>query len=78
MLTQQKIVFEKNKNKVGSELLCLVDSVDQQGGGIARYYGQAPEIDSVCIINNCRAAAGEFIKTKVTDYDNYDLIVEQI
>ena len=78
MLTQQKIVFEKNENKVGSELLCLVDSVDQQGCGIGRYYGQAPEIDSVCIINNCRAEAGEFIKTKVTDYDNYDLIVEQI
>jgi len=78
MLTQQKIVFEKNKNKVGSELLCLVDSVDQQGCGIARYYGQAPEIDSVCKINNCHAAAGKFIKTKVADYDNYDLIVEQI
>ena len=78
MLAQQEIVFEKNKNKVGSELLCLVDSVDQQKCGTARYYGQAPEIDSVCIINDCNAVAGEFIKTKVTDYDNYDLIVEQI
>lgn len=78
MLTQQKIVFEKNKNKLGSELLCLVDSVNSQKCGIARYYGQAPEIDSVCIIKNCKAAAGDFIRTKVTDYEDYDLIVEQI
>jgi len=78
MLAQQKIVFEKNKNKVGSELLCLIDSVDEQGCGIGRYYGQAPEIDSVCIINDCHGDVGEFVKTKVTDYDNYDLIVEEI
>jgi len=28
MLTQQKIAFAKNKNRIGSKLACLVDSVD--------------------------------------------------
>ncbi|MHC4489253.1 MAG: 30S ribosomal protein S12 methylthiotransferase RimO [Planctomycetota bacterium] len=31
MLTQQKIAFAKNKNRIGSKLTCLVDSVDSEG-----------------------------------------------
>ena len=91
MLTQQKIAFAKNKNRIGSKLTCLVDSVDdpcccrgklapaQAGGtGQGRFYGQAPHIDGICTIKNCSAKPGEFINTKVVDTKNYDLIVEQI
>ena len=78
MLTQQKIAFAKNKNRIGSKLACLVDSVDNEGTGEGRFYGQAPDIDSICIIKSCSAKPGEFINTKVVDTKNYDLIVEQI
>ncbi len=78
MLTQQKIVFAKNKNRIGSELTCLVDSVDSEGLGRGRFYGQAPDIDSVCIIKNCSASSGQFINTKVVGTKDYDLIVERI
>ncbi len=78
MLTQQKIVFAKNKRRIGSELTCLVDSVDSQGNGQGRYYGQAPDIDSVCIIKNCSEKAGKFIKTRVVGTKDYDLVTEQI
>jgi ribosomal protein S12 methylthiotransferase len=78
MLTQQEIAFAKNKNRVGIKLTCLVDSVDNKGAGKGRFYGQAPDIDSICIIKNCSASAGQFIDTKVIGTKDYDLLVEQI
>jgi ribosomal protein S12 methylthiotransferase len=78
MLTQQKIAFAKNKKRTGSKLTCLVDSIEAGGTGQARFYGQAPDIDSVCLIKNCSAKPGEFINTIVSGTKDYDLIVEQI
>ena len=78
MLTQQKIAFDKNKNRVGGMLICLVDSVDKEGTGRGRFYGQAPDIDSICIIQNCTAQPGQFIDAKVVDTKDYDLVVRQI
>ncbi|MHC4724715.1 MAG: 30S ribosomal protein S12 methylthiotransferase RimO, partial [Planctomycetota bacterium] len=78
MLKQQQIVFDKNKQRIGTELLCLVDSVEQQGTGRGRFYGQAPEIDSACLINKCSAGLGELIKVKVVKFKGYDLVVEQV
>lgn len=78
MLTQQKIAFAKNSEHIGSKLTCLVDSIETEGLGQGRFYGQAPDIDSVCIIKNCSANPGQFIDTKVIGTKNYDLVVEQI
>ena len=78
MLTQQKIAFTKNKNKFGSKLTCLVDSVDSDRLSRGRFYGQAPHIDSICIIKKCSAKPGQFINTKVVGTKDYDLLVEQI
>lgn len=78
MLTQQKIAFVKNKTRIGSELTCLVDSAETKGAARGRFYGQAPDIDSVCLVKNCSAGPGQFIETKVVGAKNYDLVVEQI
>jgi len=78
MLTQQKIAFAGNKDRVGDKLTCLVDSVDSKGFGLGRFYGQAPDIDSICIIENCSAKSGQFIDTRVIGTKDYDLLVEQI
>jgi ribosomal protein S12 methylthiotransferase len=78
MLAQQKIAFARNKSRIGTELTCLVDSVDGEGIGQGRFYGQAPDIDSICIIKNCSANSGQFIDTKVAAAKDYDLLVEQI
>jgi ribosomal protein S12 methylthiotransferase len=78
MLAQQKIAFARNKSRIGSKLTCLVDSVETKGAARGRFYGQAPDIDSNCIIKTCSAKAGEFINTKVLDTKDYDLVVEQI
>ncbi len=78
MLTQQKIAFAKNKKRIGTELLCLVDSVNGKDVVRGHFYGQAPGIDSLCIIQNCRVKPGRFINTKVVATKNYDLVVRQI
>ena len=78
MLTQQKIAFAKNESRIGSKLTCLVDSVETGSTAKGRFYGQAPDIDSICIIKNCSAGPGKFVDTKVIGTKNYDLIVEQI
>ena len=78
MLSQQQIAFAKNRQRIGSKLTCLVESADSGRTGRGRYYGQAPDIDSICIITNCRAKPGDFVSVKVTDIRDYDLVVEQI
>lgn len=78
MLTQQKVAFAKNENRIGRRLTCIVDSVDEDGTGRGRFYGQAPDIDSVCLIPNCCAMPGEFVSTEVVGTKDYDLLVRQI
>ncbi len=78
MLTQQKIAFAKNEKRIGTKITCLLDSVDSKGTGRGRFYGQAPNIDSICIIKNCPANSGVFLNAKVVDTKDYDLLVEQI
>ncbi len=78
MLTQQKIAFAQNKKRICGKITCLVDSVDDEGTGRGRFYGQAPDIDSICIIQNCSASPGHFIETKVIGTKDYDLLVQQI
>ncbi|MBN2018892.1 MAG: 30S ribosomal protein S12 methylthiotransferase RimO [Sedimentisphaerales bacterium] len=77
MLTQQRIVFEKNKSRIGSRLTCLIDNIEKNHVAKARFFGQAPEIDSLCFIKNCSTTAGTFVKTKVIGCKDYDLICEK-
>jgi len=93
MLVQQEIAFAKNKQRIGSRLTCLVEdgpspaSAPQKGragthdprrAGRGRFYGQAPDIDSLCIIPKCSAPPGRFIEAKVIGTQDYDLGIEQI
>jgi ribosomal protein S12 methylthiotransferase len=78
MVTQQAIAFAKNQQHVGRTLTCLVDDIETDSTGIGRYYGQAPEIDSVCLIANCAAEPGDFIQVRVTATQDYDLVCEQV
>jgi ribosomal protein S12 methylthiotransferase len=53
MRAQQRIVFEKNRSRIGETLTCLIDSVNEKRKtATTRYFGQAPQIDPVCIIKN--------------------------
>lgn len=76
MLAQQSIAFARQKARIGTELTCLVDEVPIRGAARGRFYGQAPEIDSLCLIRNCKAQPGQFIRTRVVGRQDYDLVVQ--
>ena len=86
MLAQQEIAFARNEQRIGRQLLCLIDSVESRDAVRGRFYGQAPDIDSACIIKRCSSSRrqwpkltpGQFVQTKVTGTRDYDLLVEQI
>jgi ribosomal protein S12 methylthiotransferase len=78
MLAQQEIAFAKNKSRIGTKLTCLIDSLENDGTARGRFYGQAPDIDSVCIVENCSTKPGSFINTRVVAAKDYDLVVRQI
>ena len=78
MLAQQEIAFAKGPERMGQELVCLVDEPDGSGLGRGRFYGQAPEIDSICYIEKCSAKPGEFVRVKVVGTRDYDLVVRPI
>ena len=78
MLAQQEIAFAKNALRLGTTLDCLVDCANTDGSMMGRFYGQARDIDSVCLMRNCSAEPGQFVKTRVVGSEQYDMIVEQI
>lgn len=78
MIAQQEIVFEKNKTRKEQIIECLIDENYRDGQSIGRFYGQAPHIDSVCLIDNCPDPPGSIIKIKITGYKDYDLFAKRI
>jgi ribosomal protein S12 methylthiotransferase len=77
MELQQGIAFEKNAEKIGRRLRCLIEP-DIGGRLTGRYYGQAPEVDSVCIIEECEGPAGIFVDAEVVGSEDYDLVVRPV
>jgi len=75
MLAQQEIAFEAARRRVGSGIRVLVDGTDADGTCVGRYYGQAPEVDSICRLTR-PAPAGQFVDGRVVDCDGYDLVVD--
>lgn len=75
---QYSITEKANKNKIGKVYKVIIDGTDN-GKYIGRSYLDSPEIDSgIIITSNKEHRAGEFINVKITDYDGYDLIGEEI
>ncbi|MFP3938482.1 MAG: 30S ribosomal protein S12 methylthiotransferase RimO [Phycisphaerae bacterium] len=73
MLAQQEIAFDANRRRVGQTMEVLVDGVDESGFCVGRHAGQAPEIDSRCILTEQRPT-GAFLRCVVDDWDGYDII----
>jgi ribosomal protein S12 methylthiotransferase len=75
MGAQQEIVFAANLDAVGQIADVLVDGIDAQGRCVGRHAGQAPEIDSLCILTEPRDA-GRILTVEVVGSEGYDLIVQ--
>jgi ribosomal protein S12 methylthiotransferase len=78
MLTQQSISKEINSIYLGKEIEVLIDEIKsgKPKTAIGRTKGDAPEIDGKVVIRGDKTQVGKFIKVKVTEASEYDLVGE--
>lgn len=74
MLAQQGVAFELAARRVGTSFEAVVDGADERGN-LCRHAGQAPEIDSLCILPDGDLPSGRRLQVKCIDTDDYDLVV---
>jgi tRNA A37 methylthiotransferase MiaB len=77
MLLQKRLVLAANRRKVGQELEVLVDGVDSRGRSFGRHAGEAPDIDSICLLTEKRKP-GLLVRGRVVDWKGYDLVVAPV
>lgn len=76
MSEQQKIAAGLNVEFLGKTIMVLVEE-KQEGGYTGRSQADAPEVDGVIYINTKKKLKpGEFVRVKITDTLEYDLVGE--
>ncbi|MCK4850341.1 MAG: 30S ribosomal protein S12 methylthiotransferase RimO [Phycisphaerae bacterium] len=76
MQLQQEIVAQRNTALLGEKIDVLIDRQISPRRFEGRYYAQAPEVDGICRVRSRRPlAVGQIVRTKITGYDGYDLLV---
>lgn len=78
MEIQQNISREKHRDFVGKTLDVIVEGFSEETDLLlqGRFWGQAPDIDGVVLINDGQAQVGDMVKVHITDSMEYDLIGE--
>ncbi|AMG90696.1 conserved hypothetical protein [Bordetella bronchiseptica RB50] len=75
---QQAISTARLSTRVGREIDVLIDSVDEEGA-VGRSSADAPEIDGCVYVDSEQPLkAGDMVRVRVTDSDEYDLWGERI
>ncbi|WBF44004.1 30S ribosomal protein S12 methylthiotransferase RimO [Serratia rubidaea] len=73
MQLQQQISAQRLQEKVGRELLVLIDDVDAEGA-TGRSMADAPEIDGAVYLNGDTGVnVGDIVKVRIDHADEYDL-----
>ncbi len=78
MELQQAIAFEKAESLVGQVLTVMIEGkVADEDIYVARTYRDAPNVDGYLFLNTtANLMTGDFVRTMVTDSNEYDLIGE--
>ena len=78
MEVQQNISREKHRDFVGKTISVIVEGFSEETDLLlqGRFWGQAPDIDGVVLINDGTAKVGDMVKVHVTDSLEYDLVGE--
>lgn len=77
MAHQQAISAHRLAKRVGTEMLVIVDEIDEHGT-VARSFADAPDIDGYVYIDTDKLQPGDIVKVRITDADEYDLWAEVI
>ncbi|WP_114193539.1 30S ribosomal protein S12 methylthiotransferase RimO [Edaphovirga cremea] len=73
MQLQQQISSQRLQDKIGRDVLVLIDEVDEEGA-IGRSMADAPEIDGAVYLNgDTSVKAGDIVKVRIENADEYDL-----
>ncbi len=80
---QKQVVHQKNQSWVGKTVEVLVEGEHPETELLisGRHYGQAPDIDGQVMINDTHGhslKSGDFIKVKITEAFEYDLVGEYL
>jgi len=80
MTLQQGIAQEINQQFLGRELEVLVDESDSEPDVyLGRTFADAPEVDGQVFLKSRRKLTpGEFVRAKVVDTYEYDLVAELV
>lgn len=76
MEIQQNISREKHRDFVGKTIEVIVEGFSEETDLLlqGRFWGQAPDIDGVVLINDGQAGVGDMVKVHITDSLEYDLL----
>ena len=73
MQVQQEVSAQRLQEKIGREMLVIIDEVDEEGA-VARSMADAPEIDGAVYLNGeTNLNVGDIVRVKVEHADEYDL-----
>ena len=82
MQLQQEISTQKLQSRIGQTMTVLVDELEAEYPvAVARSYADAPEIDGNVFVEDIdrnAIKAGDLLRVKITDADEYDLFAELI
>jgi len=81
MSLQQKVSEQVNERFIGRDMTVLIDEEEKRGLYLGRSEFDAPEVDGLVYINSRqgkRLKPGDFVRVKITDTLEYDLIGELI
>ena len=80
MSLQQEISKEKLKKQIGKEVEILIEGKSFDGRTyVGRTYMDVPDIDGIAYLNTDKnLQSGDFVKTKIIDVSNYDLICKDL
>jgi ribosomal protein S12 methylthiotransferase len=78
MNEQADISLAVNQTLIGSIQEVLIEGKSERRGFalVGRCRRQAPDVDGVTYLKKGRAAAGDFVRCKITGCDHYDLFGE--
>lgn len=78
MLAQRDIALARASARVGHRMRVLIDDYDHDGVYPARHQGQAPEVDSIVLVEGGRHEPGDFVSVRCTRSRDYDLVATPI
>ncbi len=78
MKIAQELTFYKNRRKVGSTYEVLIEGfIVDEDVYVGRTFEDAPKVDSMVFVNSDEPLlVGSYVKVKITDFSDYDLIGE--